>query len=303
MKIYLFIFLFLFISESKSIETKIIHKIQKEIITNIDIKNELKFLLILNNNLKELDKEKLLNISNLSIVNETIKKIEILKNFKEMKINDDYLTFLLSNMYSKLNLKSLDEFNVYLINYDLTLEQIKKKEIIEALWNKLIIKKYSSLITIDEEQIKKEISKKKFQSKNYKLSEILFEIKSKEDVEKKYNTIIESIVDLGFENSASIYSFSKSSKIGGDIGWVCESSLNSRIKKKINTLEIGDISRPIILPNGVLILKVVDIKILQSNINLDDEYKKAVDYERNRQLNQYSKIYFNKNKKNLNFDG
>jgi peptidyl-prolyl cis-trans isomerase SurA len=303
MKIYLFIFLFLFISESKSIETKIIHKIQKEIITNIDIKNELKFLLILNNNLKELDKEKLLNISNLSIVNETIKKIEILKNFKEMKINDDYLTFLLSNMYSKLNLKSLDEFNVYLINYDLTLEQIKKKVIIEALWNKLIIKKYSSLITIDEEQIKKEISKKKFQSKNYKLSEILFEIKSKEDVEKKYNTIIESIVDLGFENSASIYSFSKSSKIGGDIGWISESSLNSRIKKNINTLEIGDISRPIILPNGVLILKVVDIKILQSNINLDDEYKKAVDYERNRQLNQYSKIYFNKTKKNLNFDG
>ena len=303
MKIYLFIFLFLFISESKSIETKIIHKIQKEIITNIDIKNELKFLLILNNNLKELDKEKLLNISNLSIVNETIKKIEILKNFKEMKINDDYLTFLLSNMYSKLNLKSLDEFNVYLINYDLTLEQIKKKVIIEALWNKLIIKKYSSLITIDEEQIKKEISKKKFQSKNYKLSEILFEIKNKEDVEKKYNTIIESIADLGFENSASIYSFSKSSKIGGDIGWISESSLNSRIKKNINTLEIGDISRPIILPNGVLILKVVDIKILQSNINLDDEYKKAVDYERNRQLNQYSKIYFNKTKKNLNFDG
>jgi peptidyl-prolyl cis-trans isomerase SurA len=303
MKIYLFIFLCLFISESKSIETKIIHKIQKEIITNIDIKNELKFLLVLNNNLKELDKEKLLNISNQSIVNETIKKIEILKNFKEVKISDDYLTFLLSNMYSKLNLKSLDEFKVHLINYDLTLEQIKKKIIIEALWNELIIKKYNSLITIDEDQIKKEISKKKFQSKNYKLSEILFEIKNKEDVEKKYNTIIESIADLGFENSASIYSFSKSSKIGGDIGWISESSLNSKINKNINYLETGDISRPIILPNGVLILKVVDIKISQSNINLDDEYKKAIDYERNRQLNQYSKIYFNKTKKNLDFDG
>ena len=303
MKIYLFIFLCLFISESKSIETKIIHKIQKEIITNIDIKNELKFLLVLNNNLKELDKEKLLNISNQSIVNETIKKIEILKNFKEVKISDDYLTFLLSNMYSKLNLKSLDEFKVYLINYDLTLAQIKKKIIIEALWNELIIKKYNSLITIDEDQIKKEISKKKFQSKNYKLSEILFEIKNKEDVEKKYNTIIESIADLGFENSASLYSFSKSSKIGGDIGWISESSLNSKINKNINYLETGDISRPIILPNGVLILKVVDIKISQSNINLDDEYKKAIDYERNRQLNQYSKIYFNKTKKNLNFDG
>ena len=303
MKIYLFIFLCLFISESKSIETKIIHKIQKEIITNIDIKNELKFLLVLNNNLKELDKEKLLNISNQSIVNETIKKIEILKNFKEVKISDDYLTFLLSNMYSKLNLKSLDEFKVHLINYDLTLEQIKKKIIIEALWNELIIKKYNSLITIDEDQIKKKISKKKFQSKNYKLSEILFEIKNKEDVEKKYNTIIESIADLGFENSASIYSFSKSSKIGGDIGWISESSLNSKINKNINYLETGDISRPIILPNGVLILKVVDIKISQSNINLDDEYKKAIDYERNRQLNQYSKIYFNKTKKNLDFDG
>ena len=96
MKIYLFIFfLFFIINKTYSIETKIIHKIQSEIITNIDIKNEFKYLLALNNNLKDLDKEKILSISNESIIREKIKKIEISKRYKKIEINEDYMDFLL----------------------------------------------------------------------------------------------------------------------------------------------------------------------------------------------------------------
>ena len=66
---------FLSINSTQSIETKIVHNIQNEIITNIDIKNEFKYLLILNNNLKELEKEKIYNISNESAIKEKIKKV------------------------------------------------------------------------------------------------------------------------------------------------------------------------------------------------------------------------------------
>ena len=38
-------------------------------------------------------------------------------------------------------------------------------------------------------------------------------------------------------------------------------------------------------------------------IDIENELKKAINYERNRQLNQYSKIYYNKIKKNLDFNG
>ena len=160
MKNYLLIlFLCLFFNNAKSIESKIIHSIGGEIITSIDIKNEFKYLVALNNSLKELNKEKILIISNESVIREKIKKIEISKNFKEIKINNDYLNLLLKNIYTRLNLKSINEFELYLKNYDLKIDNVKAKITIDALWNELIIKKYSSKITINEDEIKKEILK------------------------------------------------------------------------------------------------------------------------------------------------
>ena len=305
MKNYLLIlFLCLVFDNAKSIESKIIHSIGSEIITNIDIKNEFKYLIALNNSLKELNKEKILNISNESLIREKIKKIEISKNFKEIKINDDYSNLLLKNIYTRLNLNSINEFELYLKNYDLTLSEIKIKITIDALWNELIIQKYNSKITINEAEIKKKILKTiKIQSKEYQLSEIIFEVTNKGEIEKKYNKVVKSINEIGFENSAATYSFSDSAKIGGDIGWINENSLNNKIKKNIDNLKIGEISKPIILSNGILILKLINTKNTETTIDAESEFKKAINYERNRQLNQYSKIYYNKLKKNLDFNG
>ena len=305
MKNYLLILLLCFtLNNAKSIETKIIYNIENEIITNIDIKNEFKYLIALNNSLKELDKEKILNISKESIIREKIKKIEISKNFKEIKLNEDYYKYLLKNIYTRLSLKSLNEFEVYLKDYDLEINDIKKKITIDALWNQLIIQKYKAQISINETEIKKEIIKNsKVQLKEYQLSEIIFEITSREEIQSKYNEVVKSINEIGFENSAATYSFSESAKIGGDIGWINENSLNNNIKRNINSLQIGEITKPIVLSNGVLILKLINTKKIETTIDIENEFKKAIDYERNRQMNQYSKIYFNKIKKNLGFNG
>jgi peptidyl-prolyl cis-trans isomerase SurA len=305
MKKKILIFLFVLICvQSQSIETKIIHNIQNEIITNIDIKNEFKYLVALNNSLKELDEEKILNISNESAIREKIKKIEVSKNFKEIRLNEDYSKHLLKNIYLRLNLKSIDEFEIYLKNYDLKIADIEKKITIDALWNELIIKKYSSKVVINETTIKKKLLKNsKIRSKEYQLSEIIFEVENKEEIQKKYKEVVKSINEIGFENSAAIYSFSESSKIAGDIGWVNENSLNNNIKKNINSLKIGEFTKPIILSNGILILKLINTKNSETIIDIENELKKAINYERNRQLNQYSKIYYNKVKKNLDFNG
>lgn len=303
-KILTIIIIYLSFTSANSIETKILYIIQNEIITNIDIKNEFKYLVALNNTLKNLDKKKILNISSESIIREKIKKIEISKNFKEIKINEKYLDVLLKNIYSTLGLKSLGEFEIYLKDYDLTLIDVEKKITIDALWNELIIQKYASQVTINEEQIKDVIFKnKEVQSREYLLSEIIFDVKRKEEIEKKYKEIVKSINEIGFKNSASTYSVSESAKIGGNVGWINENSLNNKIKENLVNLEIGEISKPIILSNGVLILKVINTKNSEINIDVEVELKKAVNYERNRQLNQYSKIYYNKIKKNLEFDG
>jgi peptidyl-prolyl cis-trans isomerase SurA len=288
----------------KAIESKIIHNIGNEIITNIDIKREFKYLVALNNSLKELSKEKILNISNESIIREKIKKIEILKNFKEIKLDDDYYNVLLKNIYSRLNIGSINEFELYLKDYDLTINDIKTKITIDALWNELIIQKYKAQISINENEIRKDIlMNSKIQSKEYQLSEIIFEVENKEEIEKKYKEIVKSINEIGFENTAATYSFSDSAKIGGDIGWINENSLNDNIKTNINSLEVGGFTKPIVLSNGILILKLINTKNLDTTVDIENELKKAINYERNRQLNQYSKIYYNKIKKNLDFNG
>ena len=300
----LILFLCCTFSVVKAIESKIIYNIGNEIITNIDIKREFKYLIALNKSLKKLSKEKILDISNESIIREKIKKIEILKNFKEIKINEDYSGMLLKNIYSRLNLKSIDEFEIYLKNYDLKIIDIEKKITIDALWNELIIKKYSSKVVINEAAIKKELLKNsKIQSKEYQLSEIIFEVENKKEIQKKYKEVVKSINEIGFENSAATYSFSESAKIGGDIGWINENSLNDNIRRNINSLQIGEITKPIILSNGILVLQLTNIKNSEANVDIENELKKAINYERNRQLNQYSKIYYNKIKKNLDFNG
>ena len=299
----LILFLCCAFSDVKAIESKIIHVIGNEIITNIDIKKEFKYLTALNNSLKELDKRKILSISNESIIREKIKKIEISENFKEIKLEEDYYEILLKNIYSRLNLKSINEFEIYLNDYDLKIDDIKTKITIDALWNELIIQKYKTQISINEAEIKKEILKNsKVQSKEYQLSEIIFEVINKEEIQRKYNEVVKSINAIGFENSAAMYSFSESAKIGGDIGWINENSLNDNIKVNINNLQIGGITKPIILSNGILVLKLINTKNIETNIDVESEFKKAINYERNRQLNQYSKIYYNKIKKNLDFN-
>tara|TARA_B100000787_G_scaffold99978_1_gene73829 strand:- start:686 stop:1603 length:918 start_codon:yes stop_codon:yes gene_type:complete len=296
------LFTFSFYSAS-AIETKIVYNIQNEIITNIDIKNEFKYLLALNNKLEKLDKKKIFNISRDSIIREKIKKIEISKNFKKIEVDKRYTDALLKNIYMSLNLKSLEEFNTYLKPYNLDVSAIKKKLTIDALWNELIIRKYNSKIEINEEELKNKILnnyKKNITELN--LSEIVYEVKNKINIEKKYQEIKESITNLGFENSASIYSVSETSKVGGDIGWVRKESLNPIIIKGIAQLKLNEISKPITIANGILILKIKESRNVRDEIDFDEELKRLINYERNRKLNQYSKIYFNKVKKNIGFN-
>ena len=304
MKILLsIIFILLNFICTQAVEIKIVHNIENEIITNVDIKNEYKYLLALNNKLQELDNDRIYSISNESIIKETIKKIALSKYFKKVEINNDYLDILLKNIYERQGLRSIEELKIYLKNYEINLNDFKKKVTIDALWNEMISIKYGPQVVINKDQINKKITDKtNNQKKEYRLSEIFFEIKNEEEIEKKYKEIIKNIYEKGFENTASLYSFSESSKVGGDIGWINDASLNNEIKKKFITLKKEEISKPIIRSSGVLILKIKDTRNIVVKTDYKLELKKAINYEKNRQLNQFSKIYYNKVKKNLEFD-
>ena len=302
-RIFFLIMIILKFIPVEAIETKIIYKIQNKIITNIDIKNEFKYLLVFNSDLQKLDKDQIFIISKDSVIARKIKETEVSKFFNKIEINEEFSTLLIKNLYESLKLKNLDEFILYLSQHDLKIEDIKERLAINALWNELIVNKYASQIEINEEIIKKRILiGSKNTSKEYLLSEIIYVVKKKEEIETKYIEIKKSISEIGFENTAALFSIADSSKTGGEIGWINENSLNPKIKKKLMDLNIGNLSTPLILSNGILILKVNNINFKEAKVDYEAELKKAINYERNRLFSQYSKIYFNKVKKKLDFD-
>ena len=277
---------------------KIILKIDDEIITNIDVQKEYNYLIALNNDFKEVNKEKALLIAKESIIKEKIKKNEIEKYY-DLEEESDYLENVIKNFYKTLNLNSKKEFKKYIEKYGLTYREIKQKIRIETVWNQLIFQKYNEQVKIDLEKLRKKISKQKENQNSYLLSEILFRSEANEDVNKKYKLIKKSIESVGFKNSANIYSIANTSKVGGKIGWINENQLSKEIVKELEKLKINEYSKPINLIEGYLILKVKDIKkIKNNNLDIDKELKKLENYERNKQLNKMSNIFFSKIKNN-----
>ncbi len=297
--VYFFILMSLFINSANS-ENKIKIELQigNEILTNIDFINEKNYLIALNNNLKNLPKNQLRNISKQSLIREKIKKIELLK-FYDFEKADKYSDQLLRDFYKRLNFKSENDFNSYLISYNLSILDIIEKLKIETLWNEMIFSKYNNQIKIDEENIKSKIKNQKKILKEYNLSEILFQLGSDEEVLDKYELILKNIKASGFKNSANIFSISDSAKFGGEIGWVNQNQLNEKLLKEIDNLDINQLTRPIQSSSGYLIIKLNDKREKEKELNFEKTFKQMITQEKNRQLNQFSLIYFNKIKQNI----
>ena len=181
-------------------------------------------------------------------------------------------------------------------------KDVKKKILIETLWNQLIYRKYSNKIKINKEELKKEIIKNKGQLNSFFLYEILFNISERAELSEKYESIKKDIEESNFKSAALKHSASDSSVNGGELGWINENSINKDILNEILKLKINQYSRPILTPSGFLIILVSDKKVTKNEIDLDKELKKSIRIKTNQQFNQYSNLYYNKIKKNLNIN-
>ena len=281
----------------------IISIVNGEPVTNIDVINEAKYLSVLNPKIKSLSKEEILSIAKESLIKEKIKKNELLKFFQLGKKND-FLDDMLKNFYKKLKFNNLKEFENYLNNFDLSLNEVIKKIEIETKWNELIFAKYNNQVEIDVEKLNKQISSKKNMEQEkelYFLYEILFTAENKSKYEEIYKKIKKSINEIGFKNTANLYSVSDSAKFGGELGWVNKQNLNKKIIYKINSLQVGGVSEAIPIPGGYIILKIEDKKREKiEKKDLEKELNKLIQMEKNKKLNEFSLIHFNKVKVNTN---
>ncbi len=291
-------FLFFFSNNLKAASNfYIVTKVDNEIITNVDILQEANYLISLNNDLKKIDKNSLINLAKESLIREKIKKNEINKYNKSLVVKKEVLQNLIQNHYKKLQLNNIDEFKNYLARYNIKLENIEEKIKIEILWNQRVYFNYRKLLNINVEELKKKVEDNKNNNSKitkYLLSEILFTIENKKDFDEKNFEIREKIKKNGFKTAANIYSISPTSNFGGRIGLMNKSQLSQQIVNEIKLIKPGEITNTIDVPNGFLILKLENVVTEKIEKDLKTELDNLIRFETDRQLNQFSIIYFNK---------
>tara|TARA_Y100000741_G_C18205077_1_gene539282 strand:- start:33 stop:962 length:930 start_codon:yes stop_codon:yes gene_type:complete len=291
-KIYTFLILSLFPIKTVNCEIFIVAEINQEIITNIDLDFEKRYLVSLNPNLQKLDQNRILEYAKNSLINERIKKIEI-ESKSKIAPNQQLLSKVIGNIYSSIGISSLSEFENYLSQKNVDIERVKEKISIEIAWNDLIVQTFANEIEIDQNLMKKQLEK--FDEKkveNLLLSEIIFTINNKNEFDSKYDEIKKSINDIGFAETARIYSLSDSKKSGGNLGWIFKSQLSKEIKEELDKIMIGNFTKPIITSGGFMILMLNDIKSESIEIDKDAQLKKMIEFERERQFKMFSTLYY-----------
>lgn len=293
------------IQHSNGLENRILFKIDNEIITSIDIYEEIKFLKIFNPEVNSLNDAELFEISKNSIIKDKVKKIEILNFVQDFKVEDKFFLRLIKIKYPNKNINSIKNFENYLEDNDLNIDIIREKFTIELIWNDIIYQKFGAKIVINKDKIKEEIlqSQQNEIQKELLLSEIIFDVANKVEFKDKYEKILSDIEKVGFKNAALIHSNSDTASSGGVIGWVKEENLNKNLKNIISKLEPGQFSKPIRTSSGFIIIQLEDKKEYQTKLNLDEKIEEIIRFKRNEQLNQFSSMYLNKIKKNYTIYG
>ena len=304
LKIFLILIFFFIIKNNQLLaieEFKIILKVENEIITNVDLINEKNYLIALNNEILNLPEKKSLLLAKNSIVKEKIKKNEINKHFNE-EYKHEISEKRLKDLSNKIGLNNAEELKEYFLKFNLNLNFVKEKIKTDDMWNIIIYNKYKNQINIDVNELKNRL---KIEIKNnnnivtkYNISEIQFNLNVEESLEQKYNQIINSINSDGFKIASNLYSVSETSNFGGKIGWVNTTSMSESILDELEKLNIGEITKPIKIRNFFLILKIEDKKESKIKIDFEKELEKLINFETNRQFNQFSLIYLNKIKQN-----
>jgi peptidyl-prolyl cis-trans isomerase SurA len=304
LKIFLFIIFFSFNyikNLNAEISNNIVVMVGDEMITSYDLEQEKLYLSLINQiNINSLNKKQLDDMAKDSLIREKVKS-NVINKQKNLVIDDDFISINIKQVYKKLGLNSLDELK-YLINkYNLNYEEFVNKITIELKWNQIIYSLFSNKIQIDKDKIDKKISLilNENEEKEFLISEIFLIGKNKKELNDKIIKVQESILEIGFNNTAIKYSSSDTSKNGGELGWVGESQISGKILGQIKITNTGNITQPIELSGGNLIIQVKNKRNTKKKIDIKQKFDEIVKAEQNYQLNNFSIYYFQKIKNNI----
>ena len=269
-------------------------------ITHSDIVREIKIILILSGkSFSEEMREELESVAIRSTVERSIKEIEVEK-YESLKANETDINNELNRLAENINM-DLDTLKSIFIANGIDFENVINQTRTEFLWNGLIFEIYKNRLSINIDEIDEQLKliQLKKEINEYLLSEILIKSVQKEEMESKIEDIKNKIKTEGFEKVALNLSISETSSKNGDMGWVSENAISENLKSKIINTSPGNVTEPILLPVGILFLKVRDKRKIEKNTNLEEVKDKLVKNEKVKILKMHSLSHFDKLKRSI----
>ena len=257
-------------------------------------------MIALDKNIRNLNDEEIFEITKNLLIKEKIKKIKLKDEGLKLRLDEKMLDNYIRSIFSTKGINNLSDYKKFLNNLEVDFETMREKLTINLLWNNLIFKKFSSKLKINKNILREQIENQKNNFlETYLLSEIFFEATDKLNMDKKNKEIRMYIDKENFKKAALVFSQSESANDEGNIGWINANALSKNISKALSSLKKGDITNPISVPGGFLILRLDDKKFTKKDVNLEEELNKLIKIKTNQQLSQFSNIYFNKVKKEI----
>jgi parvulin-like peptidyl-prolyl isomerase len=296
--------IFSFSSLNAKISNFIVVKVGNEIISNIEIENEIKKILFFSK--RNLTLENIKEVKPIAIkylIDNKIKRIEVsrykIKDYSKQDL-ESYIISIAKNFDTEVNgLKQIFK------DMDLDYASLVENHKTELLWNSLIYIIYNKQITINESDIEKELTTvdNKSSNREFKLSEI--ELPKTLDVDEILGEVYNYIKKNGFKSAVKKYSSSNSILNNGSIGWFEEESLSDNYKKNLKDLKKGDVSKPISADNSFFIINIDDIRYKPSyENNISNLKKNILNKKKNEKLNLFSRSHFSglKNRTLVSFE-
>ena len=270
-------------------------------VTQSDIVNEIKILLILNNeSYTDEIRDKLQQIAVTSIIKRTIKEIEVKKN-NYFVYNEKDLDKELLRLAQNINV-DVDTLKNICASNELDFSLIENNIKVDLMWNSIIFQLYKDKLTINKDEIDESLKLKQNKKEIYEylISEILIENNNEDiNLDLKEKILKEKIKNEGFETVAKNSSISESALNGGDLGWVNENSIAKKIKPSIVGTSVGGLSKPIILSDGILFFKVRDKRKVEKKLTLEEEKNELVNLEKVKILRMHSLTHYDKLKRTI----
>lgn len=226
-----------------------------------------------------------------------------------VEIDEKDLQFALNSIAEKngITYKQLESHTKKAgIDFEDLQEQIKN----QLLWNKIIRTTVEPKIFVSDKEVeenKKAIIAALHLVKNQsatqvKLAEIVLFSQGKKNADSVKSLAWKLYSDIkgGADFAKFVRQFSQSAsvKYNGEIGWIHTSQLMPELAQAIVSVSNGEVSKPIVADDGIHILKVLDRKGYQADMNLEDvDSLRLKEILYNKKLDLHIKSYLRKLRK------